>query len=75
MMDHCNRFDRKMEPTNQGEGICQFCKTCVTFDSLLPIELSDRLNDLNALQALTNELKIETMELVEVREELHLIRI
>lgn len=54
-----------MEPTSLSDGNCQFCRTCVSCDSIFPVELSDRLNDLNALQALTNELKSETIELVE----------
>lgn len=50
-----------------GDGLCHFCKTSVTRNNLFPVELSDRLNDLNALLALTDELKCETIELVEVR--------
>lgn len=36
------------------------------WDSLLTAEMSDRLNDLNALRFLTSELKEETQELIEV---------
>lgn len=36
------------------------------WDSVLPAEMSDRLNDLNALRLLTSELKDETEELIEV---------
>ena len=46
--------------------LCHFCETAVTSKSLFPVELSDRLYDLSALQALTDELKSETIELVEV---------
>ena len=46
--------------------VCHFCQKSVMWDSLLPAEMSDRLNDLNALRLLTSELKEETQELVEV---------
>ena len=45
---------------------CHFCKNPVACDSHLPVELSDRQNDLNALLALTEQLKNETIELVQV---------
>ena len=55
----------------RGSDSCHFCRNPVACDSLLPVELLDRQNDLNALLALTEQLKSETIELVQVRRKLH----
>jgi hypothetical protein len=56
-----------MENTAMSNNcICRFCQKSVMWDSLLPAEISDRLNDLSALRLLTGELKEETQELIEV---------
>lgn len=49
-----------------SDCVCKFCKKSGR-ENLLPVELSDRLNDLNALRLLTYELKNETMNTIEVR--------
>lgn len=45
---------------------CIFCRSRVE-ESILPIELSDRLDDLKALVYLTNQLKDEANNLLEVK--------
>lgn len=49
-----------------GNCCCQFCRNEVAWDSFLTVELSDRLNDLSALNELTNDLKNEAAEYIEV---------
>lgn len=50
---------------SSSDCVCKFCKKSGR-ENLLPVELSDRLNDLNALRSLTCELKNETMNIIEV---------